>query len=112
MRKSGWTPSIVPHGDDQNVYLVVDDLGAPRQFPQAGEARATCLKEQGAPPAQIAPLSSFSTTRGRTRSAAQAFRDYFSGLDIPRGGPRRAEVVRRQTDNAFRRPERSRLRAR
>jgi hypothetical protein len=23
----GWTPSIVPKGDDQNVYLVVDDLG-------------------------------------------------------------------------------------
>jgi hypothetical protein len=28
MRKSSWTPSIVPTGrDDQNVYLVVDDLG-------------------------------------------------------------------------------------
>jgi hypothetical protein len=27
MRKSGWTPSIVPHVDDQNVYLVLDDLG-------------------------------------------------------------------------------------
>jgi hypothetical protein len=27
MRKSGWTPSIVPGGDDQNVYLVMDDLG-------------------------------------------------------------------------------------
>jgi hypothetical protein len=27
MRRSGWTPSIVPNGDDQNVYLVVDDLG-------------------------------------------------------------------------------------
>jgi hypothetical protein len=27
MRKSCWTPSIVSHGDDQNVYLVVDDLG-------------------------------------------------------------------------------------
>jgi hypothetical protein len=27
MRRSGWTPSIVPAGDDQNVYLVVDDLG-------------------------------------------------------------------------------------
>jgi hypothetical protein len=26
MRKSSWTPSIVP-SDDQNVYLVVDDLG-------------------------------------------------------------------------------------
>lgn len=26
MRKS-WTPSIGPRGDDQDVYLVVDDLG-------------------------------------------------------------------------------------
>src|ERR1700722_16173071 len=26
MRRS-WTPSIVPKGDDQNVYLVIDDLG-------------------------------------------------------------------------------------
>jgi hypothetical protein len=27
MRKSDWTPSIVPRGDDQDVYLVVDDYG-------------------------------------------------------------------------------------
>ena len=27
MRISGWTPSIVPNGDDQTVYLVKDDLG-------------------------------------------------------------------------------------
>src|ERR1700709_836386 len=27
MRKSGWTPSIVPNEADQTVYLVVDDLG-------------------------------------------------------------------------------------
>jgi hypothetical protein len=27
MRRSNWTPSIVPAGDDQNVYLVVDDFG-------------------------------------------------------------------------------------
>jgi hypothetical protein len=27
MRKSDWTPSIVPNGDDHNVYLVADDLG-------------------------------------------------------------------------------------
>ena len=27
MRKSNWTPSIVPRSDDQNVYLVADDLG-------------------------------------------------------------------------------------
>lgn len=27
MRKSNWTPSIVPNNDDQNVYLVVEDFG-------------------------------------------------------------------------------------
>src|SRR6201992_4357677 len=27
MRKSGWTPSIVPTHEGQTVYLVVDDLG-------------------------------------------------------------------------------------
>jgi hypothetical protein len=26
MRRSDWTPSIVPNGDDQNVYIVVDDF--------------------------------------------------------------------------------------
>jgi hypothetical protein len=28
MRGSSWTPSIVPKGDDQTVYLVVDDFGS------------------------------------------------------------------------------------
>jgi len=27
MARTSWTPSIVPQGDDQNVYLAVDDLG-------------------------------------------------------------------------------------
>jgi hypothetical protein len=27
MRRTGWTPSIVPNGSDQTVYLVVDDFG-------------------------------------------------------------------------------------
>jgi hypothetical protein len=27
MCPSSWTPSIAPNGDDQNVYLVVDDFG-------------------------------------------------------------------------------------
>ena len=27
MRKSSWTPSIVPRADNQDVYLVVDDFG-------------------------------------------------------------------------------------
>jgi hypothetical protein len=27
MSKAGWAPSILPRGDDQIVYVVVDDLG-------------------------------------------------------------------------------------
>lgn len=27
MRRSNWTPSIVPSGDDETVYLVADDFG-------------------------------------------------------------------------------------
>jgi hypothetical protein len=27
MRRSNWTPSIVPRGDDQDIHLIVDDLG-------------------------------------------------------------------------------------
>jgi hypothetical protein len=27
MPKAGWTPSIVPERDGQNVYLVIDDFG-------------------------------------------------------------------------------------
>jgi hypothetical protein len=29
MRRSNWTPSIVPNGNDQTVYLVADDFGKP-----------------------------------------------------------------------------------
>jgi hypothetical protein len=27
MRRSDWTPSVVPRDDDQNGYLIVDDVG-------------------------------------------------------------------------------------
>jgi hypothetical protein len=27
MRKSNWTPSIVPRGDDRDLYMAEDDLG-------------------------------------------------------------------------------------
>jgi hypothetical protein len=29
MRKPGWTPSIVPYGADETIYLVVDNSGPP-----------------------------------------------------------------------------------
>jgi uncharacterized membrane protein len=38
MRKTGWTPSIVPHAGDQDVYLVLDDLGRQgRIWPEASD---------------------------------------------------------------------------
>jgi hypothetical protein len=41
MRKSGWTPSIVPNGDDQNVYIVLDDFGRNgRSYGETGAERA------------------------------------------------------------------------
>ena len=27
MPRTGWTPSIIPNADDQNIYIVVDDFG-------------------------------------------------------------------------------------
>jgi hypothetical protein len=36
MRRSQWTPSIVPRDDDFNVYIVLDDLGhTGRIWPEA-----------------------------------------------------------------------------
>jgi hypothetical protein len=43
MRKSGWTPSIVPNSDDHNVYLVLDDLGRSRIWRET-DAEATNLE--------------------------------------------------------------------
>jgi hypothetical protein len=43
MRKTGWTPSIVPDGDDQNVYLVLDDLGRGRVWRET-DAETTDLE--------------------------------------------------------------------
>ena len=44
MRRTGWTPSIVPNGDDQNVYLVVDDLDRNGRVWRETDAEATDLK--------------------------------------------------------------------
>ncbi|HEY2252056.1 MAG TPA: hypothetical protein VGH74_13380 [Planctomycetaceae bacterium] len=43
MRKSSWTPSIVPRGDDQDVYLVVDDLGRMGRVWREADVEATDL---------------------------------------------------------------------
>src|ERR1700709_1716197 len=44
MRTSNWTPSIVPRGDDQNVYLVADDLGRLGQVWREADCEVTDLE--------------------------------------------------------------------
>jgi hypothetical protein len=44
MRKSNWTPSIVPRGTDQNVYLVVEDLGRLGRVWREADVEATDLE--------------------------------------------------------------------
>jgi hypothetical protein len=44
MRNSGWTPSIVPNGDDQTIYLVKDDLGRLGAVWREADAEATDLE--------------------------------------------------------------------
>jgi hypothetical protein len=44
MRSSGWTPSIVPNGEDQAVYLVKDDLGRLGAVWREADAEATDLE--------------------------------------------------------------------
>jgi hypothetical protein len=44
MRTSGWTPSIVPRGDDQTVNLVMDDLGRNRRVGREADEETIDLK--------------------------------------------------------------------
>jgi hypothetical protein len=44
MRKSNWTPSIVPNDADQNVYLVVDDFGRNGRTWREASVEATDLE--------------------------------------------------------------------
>lgn len=44
MRNSGWTPSIVPNGDDATVYLVKNDLGRLGAVWREADAEATDLE--------------------------------------------------------------------
>jgi hypothetical protein len=43
-RGSGWAPSIAPERDDQNVYLVVDDLGRLGRVYRETDVEATDLE--------------------------------------------------------------------
>jgi hypothetical protein len=44
MRRTGWVPSIVPNGDDQNVYLILDDLGRRGRVWRETDAETTDLE--------------------------------------------------------------------
>jgi hypothetical protein len=44
LRQSNWTPSIVPRGDDHDVYLVVDDLGRLGRVWREADYEATDLE--------------------------------------------------------------------
>ena len=57
MRNSGWTPSIVPRDDDQNVYVVLDDLGRSGRACRETDVERTDLKR-----------SSWTCSRGNTKA--------------------------------------------
>lgn len=72
---STWTPSIVPSGDDQTVYLVMDDLGRLGRVWRETDAEATDLEtvitdllgcQYGNPVRVIA----FNTTEGWSRDVS------------------------------------------
>ncbi len=44
MRRSSWTPSIVPRGDDHSVYLVLDDFGRNGRIWPEADAEGTDLE--------------------------------------------------------------------
>lgn len=75
MRGSNWTPSIVPNGDDQNVYLVVDDFGrlgrAWREADTEGTDLETVIRNllrgEYSNPVRIV---SFNTTEGWSRDVS------------------------------------------
>jgi|SRR4051794_31615985 hypothetical protein len=44
MPNTGWSPSIVPNGEDQTVYLVMDDLGQNGRIWREADAEVTDLE--------------------------------------------------------------------
>lgn len=44
MRRSSWTPSIVPRDDDHNIYMVLDDLGRTGRIWLEADAESTDLE--------------------------------------------------------------------
>lgn len=73
---SMWAPSIVPRDDDQNVYLVIDDLGRLGRVWREADAETTDLETiitdlLGSPPRlrrtsmTVRPAITFSSRRVR-----------------------------------------------
>ena len=44
MPRTGWTPSIVPKREDQNVYLVIDDFGRNGRVYREADVETTDLE--------------------------------------------------------------------
>lgn len=44
MSRKGWTPSIVPKSEDQNVYLVIDDFGRNGRVYRQADVETTDLE--------------------------------------------------------------------
>jgi hypothetical protein len=44
MPRTGWTPSIVPKGNDESVYLVVDDFGRNGRVYREADVETTDLE--------------------------------------------------------------------
>lgn len=44
MPRAGWTPSIVPNDEDQNVYLVLDDFGRNGRVYREADVETTDLE--------------------------------------------------------------------
>ena len=70
MRRN-WTPSIVPESNDQNVYLVLDDLGRlGRIWPEA-DAEATVWKLSSPTCLPANTAARFASSHSTLRSAGQ-----------------------------------------
>jgi hypothetical protein len=97
MRRSNWTPSIVPNSDDQDVYLVANDLGRlGRIWPDADLERTDLesvvqdlLEGQYSDPIRVV---SFNTAEGWSRDVS---------ADVAQELRRRCDLQRREVPSSI-----------
>ena len=105
MRQSQWAPSIVPNGEDQTVYLVLDDFGHIGQAWRETDVKDTeletaitdLLEGQYNNPVQIIGLN---TAEGWARDVSGQSRDFSRAARKPR--PQAANSAPRLTALATR----------